>query len=215
MSTQWFPVVTLVLGSVLALVSGLLVQSIKARQDRLAARDQQEAESSRASLDELRKLLADLQDASEQFVDSIYGAAEAMDAQYEQRAAMEEKLRAAYLHLTLIASRLPDRGWLRLAKELLSTDAKLHDAKSAQERRTVMELAWDTCSALLVATGKPFQEYYRQGLTSIQQPAAGKRDRPSGRRTVTHQDKAPPDPSPADESGEPDLPRPVEVTERA
>lgn len=197
MSSQWFPVVTLILGSVLALASGLLTQSIKARQDRIAARDQVEAQSSQASLEELRKLLADLQDASEQFVDSIHDFAETMDAPDGQQAAVQDKLRAAHLHLALIASRLPDQGWLTLARELLDTDAKLHAAKSAEEGSKVTDLAWKTCSDLLIATGEPFQEYYRQGLKLVQQPTTGKRNNPSGWRTVTRPDKAPPGPSPA------------------
>jgi hypothetical protein len=180
MNNQWFPVVTLVLGSALALTSTLLTQSIKARQDRVATRDQMEAESSRLSLEELRQLLAELQDAFEQFVEAIHGVAESLyadDAQQqptqEQQQLAEEKLRAAHLHCVLILSRLPDDTWIKQANGLIdSAITQLHNARSAEEAGKVTELAWKNCSELLLATGEPFREYYRGGLKLVRHPGA-------------------------------------------
>jgi len=180
MNNQWFAVVTLVLGSAVALTSTLLTQAIKARQDRAAARDQMEAESSRLSLEELRKLLAELQDAFEQFVEAINGVAESLysdDAQQqptqEQQQLAEEKLRTAHLHCVLILSRLPDDTWIKQANGLIdSAIAQLHAAGSAEEAGKVTELAWKKCSELLLATGEPFREYYRGGLKRVRHPGA-------------------------------------------
>jgi type VI protein secretion system component VasK len=173
MSSQWFPVVTLILGSVLALASGILTQSIKARQDRAAANDQMKVQSSKESFEELRKLLADIQDASEKLVEAIYEVAESFDSPDGQQDAMKDKLRVAQLQCTLIFSRLPEPSWQKLSTDLLDAAGKVHAVNCTEDGRKVTDEAWNKCSALLQETGKPFQEYYRQGLDVVQRSATG------------------------------------------
>jgi hypothetical protein len=168
MSSQWFPVVTLILGSVLTLASGILTQSIKARQDRMATSDQRKAQSSQESFEELRKLLADIQDASEKLVEAIHEVAESLDSPNGQQDAVKEKLRIAQLHCILIFSRLPEPSWQKLSTDLLDAADRLHAANCTEDGRKITGEAWNKCSALLHETGKPFQEYYRQGLDVVQ-----------------------------------------------